>query len=68
MQELPQFEFGQVIKPHEVLLKEGLTTPPKLLSEADLIGLMDKFGIGTDATIHEHIKTILNRNYATKSR
>lgn len=54
--------------PNEVTLKEGLTTPPKLLNEADLIGLMDKFGIGTDATIHEHIKTILTRKYAFKSR
>ena len=27
---------------------------------------MDKNGIGTDATIHEHIKTIQERNYATK--
>jgi len=31
---------------------------------------MDKNGIGTDATIHEHIKTIQERHYAiqTKSR
>jgi DNA topoisomerase-3 len=50
------------------MLLEGLTSPPKLLNEADLIGLMDKFGIGTDATIHEHIKTILNRKYTFKSR
>ena len=27
---------------------------------------MDKNGIGTDSTIHEHIKTIQNRNYAKK--
>ena len=29
---------------------------------------MDKNGIGTDATIHEHIKTIQDRNYAEKVR
>lgn len=57
-----------MVKADEVVLKEGLTTPPKLLNEADLIGLMDKFGIGTDATIHEHIKTIQNRKYAFKTR
>jgi DNA topoisomerase-3 len=27
---------------------------------------MDKNGIGTDATIHEHIKTIQDREYAKK--
>jgi DNA topoisomerase-3 len=25
---------------------------------------MDKHGIGTDATIHSHIKTVLERGYA----
>ena len=28
---------------------------------------MDKEGIGTDATISEHIATILKRNYAEKN-
>jgi len=42
---------------------EGETTPPPLLHEADLIALMDKHGIGTDATHAEHIETIKSRNY-----
>ena len=29
--------------------------------------MMDKEGIGTDATISEHIATILKRNYAEKN-
>jgi DNA topoisomerase-3 len=46
-----------------------------MLTEADLITLMDKNGIGkisfliltgTDATIHEHIKKIQEREYTTK--
>ena len=41
---------------------------PKLLSEADLIGKMDEHGIGTDATIHEHIKTVQERGYAKKEQ
>lgn len=44
----------------------GETNPPPLLSEADLIAKMDSNGIGTDATIAEHIKTILKREYAIK--
>ena len=37
-----------------------------MLSEADLINKMDQNGIGTDATIHEHIKTVQERGYAKK--
>ena len=40
--------------------------PPPLLSESDLIALMDRHGIGTDATIAEHIKTIQKREYAVQ--
>jgi DNA topoisomerase-3 len=36
------------------------------LTEADLITKMDQNGIGTDATIHEHIKTVQERGYAAK--
>ena len=39
------------------------TTPPSLLTEADLIALMEKHGIGTDAAFAEHIETIKNRGY-----
>ena len=42
---------------------EGTTTPPKLLTEADLIALMEQNGIGTDATHAEHIDTIKSRQY-----
>ena len=45
---------------------DGRTKPPTLLSEADLIATMDKNGIGTDATIAQHIQTLLNREYAEK--
>ncbi|KAL2651189.1 hypothetical protein R1flu_019317 [Riccia fluitans] len=63
---LPTFEIGQQFVPDSLTLDSGMTQPPPLLSEADLISLMDKAGIGTDATMHDHIKKLLDRCYATK--
>lgn len=57
---------GNTFVPSELLLVGGETTAPELLSEAELIRLMDKHGIGTDATIADHIKTMLEREYASK--
>lgn len=65
--ELPRVEVGSRIRPNSLLMKQGQTTPPQLLSEVELISLMDRCGIGTDATIAEHIKTIVSRNYVVKN-
>ncbi|KAK7053262.1 DNA topoisomerase [Paramarasmius palmivorus] len=61
--ELPDFEEGQEFDPSVCELREGQTTRPSLLTEADLVSLMDKNGIGTDATIAGHIQTIIDREY-----
>jgi DNA topoisomerase III len=58
---LPDFTVGQVFQPSSLLLRESVTHPPPLLSEADLISVMDENGIGTDATIAEHISKIQTR-------
>ncbi|KAI5192731.1 DNA topoisomerase III, partial [Nematocida sp. AWRm77] len=44
-------------------IKEGCTEKPSLLTEAELIAKMDANGIGTDATIHDHIQKIKEREY-----
>ncbi|KAJ3523962.1 hypothetical protein NM688_g8641 [Phlebia brevispora] len=61
--ELPHFEEGEAFVPSVCELREGQTTRPNLLTEADLVALMDKNGIGTDATIAQHIQTIIDRKY-----
>lgn len=65
--ETGEFVVGQEI-PNNLEITTGKTTPPDYLSEAELIALMDKNGIGTDATIHEHILKIQVRGYAKMER
>jgi DNA topoisomerase-3 len=57
---------GDKFKPSQISMSESETKPPNLLTEADLISKMDQNGIGTDATIHEHIKNIQERGYCGK--
>jgi DNA topoisomerase-3 len=61
---IPNFKEGEEIVPDFIRMDEGVTTPPPLLKEPDLVALMDKNGIGTDATIAEHINKIQERKYA----
>lgn len=61
--ELPRFTVGEQFEPTEAMMTEGKTSPPSHLTEADLIALMDANGIGTDATMAEHIQKIQDREY-----
>lgn len=61
--EIPDYEQVQTFEPSQIELSQGHTQPPALLTEADLIALMDKHGIGTDATHAEHIETVKSRDY-----
>ena len=61
--EILDYEGIQEFEPTSIDVVEGHTEPPKLLTEADLIALMDKHGIGTDATHAEHIETVKSREY-----
>ena len=57
-QQLPPFTLGEVFEPAEAKMLDGKTTSPCYLTEPELIGLMDANGIGTDATMAEHIAKI----------
>ena len=76
---VPDFQVGEEFVPTVCEMRDGNTTKPNLLTEADLVGLMDKNGIGmnlrptaqfgadepvgTDATIAEHIAKVIERGY-----
>lgn len=60
------FEPGIQVDLHSADIREGSTTAPTFLTEPELIALMDLNGIGTDATMAEHIDTILVREYVFK--
>ena len=62
-QQLPQYTVGETFIPTEANMTEGKTSPPGYLTEPELIALMDANGIGTDATMAEHIAKIKERNY-----
>lgn len=67
--QLPVFTVGETFVPTEAKINEGKTTPPGYLTEPELIGLMDANGIGTDATMAEHIANIQKRMYVeTRTR
>lgn len=64
-QQLPKFEMGEEFRPSEAKMDQGTTTKPGYLTEPELIALMDANGIGTDATMAEHIAKIKEREYVT---
>ncbi|KAI3380235.1 hypothetical protein SNEBB_010803 [Seison nebaliae] len=65
---IPNYRLNEIFTPNEINLSEGKTTAPSLLTEADLIALMDKYEIGTDATHAEHIDKIQKRNYVSLTK
>lgn len=64
---LPVFRVNELVSFSALNMAESATQPPQLLSEAELIGIMDREKIGTDATMHDHIQKIQTRLYASKT-
>ncbi|KAG2735808.1 hypothetical protein G9P44_002022 [Scheffersomyces stipitis] len=66
--QLPPLEEGEKVRISSGQMKEGETSPPNHMTETELIALMDANGIGTDATIAEHIEKIMQRDYIVKHK
>ena len=64
-QPLPTFTLDETFEPTMANITEGKTSPPGYLTEPELIALMDANGIGTDATMADHIEKIQTREYVT---
>lgn len=60
---LPELHLNQDCCLSKAEMKSGFTSEPKPMTESELIMLMDANGIGTDATIADHIEKIQTRNY-----
>jgi DNA topoisomerase-3 len=60
---MPPVTKGQTYEVSDVKIVEKQTLPPSFLTESELISLMEKHGIGTDASIPVHINNICERNY-----
>lgn len=64
-QSVPNLKENDQCAIQKVDLTEKKTGPPGYLTESELITLMEKHGIGTDASIPTHINNIGQRNYVT---
>ena len=60
---LPEVRAGERVEIVNVIVKENETKPPPYLSESELLKLMREYGIGTDATMQDHIHTNIVRGY-----
>jgi len=62
-QTLPQLSKGESVTINKVSTKKSQTKPPKKITEAELLSLMDKNNIGTKSTAPAHIETNKTRGY-----
>ncbi|MEM3401307.1 MAG: type IA DNA topoisomerase [Nitrososphaerota archaeon] len=63
---MPRLSPGDILEVVKSELKEDKTRPPPRLTESALLELMEKNGIGTDATRAEYPKIVMERGYAVR--
>jgi len=64
--DLPPLEKNEVLQLKELLKEQHFTQPPARYSEATLIKILEKEGIGRPSTYAPTLDTIQNRNYVEK--
>jgi len=65
---LPKMTLGQSLRVIVIKLKEEKTKPPPRLTEAELLEILERWNIGTDATRATYPDLITSRGYALKRR
>ncbi|MFN3804564.1 MAG: DNA topoisomerase [Pyrobaculum sp.] len=60
---LPRVKPGDKAEVLDVEIVQRQTEPPPQMSESELLALMRRYGIGTDATMQDHIYTNVKRGY-----
>lgn len=65
---LPEIKLNQELYPEKLIGKQHFTLPPPRYSEASLIKILEKFGIGRPSTYAPIISTILTRKYVVKEQ
>lgn len=53
---IPVYEQGSQFQPAAIEMVDGQTSPPQLLTEADLIALMEKHGIGRPQRFFSYVQ------------
>ena len=64
--ELPNLKEGEILELKELLSSQHFTQPPARYSEATLIKVLEKEGIGRPSTYAPTLDTIQQRNYVEK--
>ncbi len=64
--ELPNIEKGEELKLKQLDKEQHFTKPPARYSDAGLVKVLEKHGIGRPSTYAPTISTIENRNYAKR--
>jgi len=65
---IPQLRVGEKLPVIRVNLEERETKPPPRLTESELLKLLEKNSIGTDATRADYPQIIVERGYVEKRR
>ncbi|CAE7194926.1 TOP3B [Symbiodinium pilosum] len=60
---MPDMAEGDQLPVDEISVVRDTTKPPDYLRESELVALMDKNGIGTDASIPQHMQNVVDRHY-----